>query len=319
MRLITEVFEALKQIDKGTVADLLELLQKDFSPEWCNPKVQKESINRKIKNKLDTLIEMDLVSLEDKSNRYHQNRYAIKHHFPVQTKVPQLADELLEIIRKDEKTYIQAQKMINALLNEIKSPYFIHRHYENIDNKQEIIGKLETAINDKRYIEILYNKKTIKVRPLKIAEFDGLWYLLQYYDKHNTYLKYRLLDIDAITLTKDKFELDEKMNLEISKWHNVWHMPQKQATKLTLWIDKNTTKYFYKKNLFDINTYPERVSPCSDGIEYSIYITHPYEVLPTLMQYQPYVAVLEQEGDIDLINKYRDILNEALKRLLNAK
>lgn len=315
MRLITEVYEALKQLDRGAVSEILDLLQKDFSSEWINPKIQKESINRKVKNKLDTLIEMDLVTLEEKVNQYHTNTYAIKHNFPTQTQAPELTEELLEIIKKDEKIYIQSQRLINVLLNEIKSPYYIHQYNEDIDSIKDIIGKLETAINDKRYVEVTYNDKTIKVRPLKIAEFDGLWYLLHYYDKYKSYLKYRLLDIDKITLKKEKFELNEKINLEIKKWHNVFHIPNTVPTKITLWIDKEIKKYFYKKNLLDINTFPENVLPCQDGIEYSIYITAPYEVLPILMQYQPYVTIVSQEGDINLIKKYREILNEALARL----
>lgn len=315
MTLIAEVYEALKLLDKASVSELLGLLQSDFSSEWIDPEVQKESIHRKIKNKLNTLIEMNLVTCEKGESRYHRNTYAIRHNFPTQTKAPELATELLEIVKKDEKIYIQALKSINGLLNEIKSPYYIHQYSEDMDNAKEIIGKLETAINDKKYIEVSYNNKTIKTRPLKIAEFDGLWYLLHYYDKFESYLKYRLLDIIDITLTRDTFTLDKTINLEIKKWHNVWHVPNKTPTKITLWIDKSNEKYFYKKNLLDINVYPERIAPCKDGIEYSIYITHPYEALPTVMQYQPFVTILEQDGDIDLIARYKEVLEETQNRL----
>jgi len=316
MSLITEVYEALKLLNKANVSELLEILQSDFSSEWVNPDIQKNSISRKVKNKLDILIEMNLVICEEGENRYHRNSYAIKHNFPTQTKAPQLAEELLEIVKKDEKIYIQALKSINGLLNEIKSPYYLHQYSEDIENAKEIIGKLETAINDKKYVDVTYNNKTIKTRPLKIAEFDGLWYLLHYYDKYDACLKYRLLDINNIALTKDTFECNETINLEISKWHNVWHVPNKPPTKIILWIDKGTEKYFYKKNLLDINSYPERITPCQKGMEYSIYITHPYEVLPTIMQYQPFVTILEQDGDIDLVSMYRQILDETLDRLI---
>ena len=103
---------------------------------------------------------------------------------------------------------------------------------------------------------------------------DGLWYLLHYYDKYDSYLKYRLLDIKNITLTKDTFEFDETINLEINKWHNIWHVPNKTPTEIILWIDKGTEKYFYKKNLLDINSYPERITPCQKGMEYNIYIIY---------------------------------------------
>ncbi len=315
MSLVAEVYEALKLLDKASVSELLELLQSDFSPEWVNPEIKTTSIEKKIKNKLNILIEMNLVTCAKENISRPKNIYAIKHYFPTQTKAAQLADELLVIVKKDEKIYIQAQKSINDLLNEIKSPYYVHQNSEDINSAKEIIGKLETAINDKKYVEVTYNNKTIKTRPLKIAEFDELWYLLHYYDKYESYLKYRLLDIRDITLTRDTFTLDEAINLEIKKWHNIWHVPNKTPTKITLWIDKGSKKYFYKKNLLNINDYPERVTPCKDGIEYSIYITHAYEVLPTIMQYQPFVTILKQDGDIDLIARYKEVLEETQNRL----
>jgi len=315
MSLVAEVYEALKLLDRASVSELLELLQSDFSPEWVNPEIKTISIEKKIKNKLNILIEMNLVTCTKGGINRPKNIYAIKHNFPTQTKAAQLADELLHIVKKDEKIYIQAQKSINNLLNEIKSPYYVHQNSEDINSAEEIIGKLETAINDKKYVEVTYNNKIIKTRPLKIAEFDGLWYLLHYYDKYQSYLKYRLLDIRDITLTRDTFTLDETIDLEIKKWHNVWHVPNKTTTKIILWIDKGIEKYFYKKNLLDINVYPERITPCKDGIEYSIYITHPYEVLPTIMPYQPFVTILEQNGDIDLITRYKEILEETQNRL----
>ncbi len=316
MSLITEVYEALKLLDKANVSELLELLQSDFSSEWVNPDIQKSSISRKVKNKLEILIEMNLVTCEEGESRYHRNSYAIKHNFPTQTKAPQLVDELLEIVKKDEKIYIQALKSINGLLNEIKSPYYVHQYSEDIDKVKEIIGKLETAINNQKYVEVTYNNKSITTQPLKIAEFDGIWYLLHYYDKYKTCLKYRLLDIGDITLTRDTYALDETINLEIKKWHNAWHVPNTSPTQITLWIDDEKKIYFYKKNLLDINVYPERVTPCQDEIEYYIYITHPYEALPIIMQYQPFVTILEQDGDIDLISIYRKILDKTLNQLI---
>ena len=49
-----------------------------------------------------------------------------------------------------------------------------------------------------------------------------------------------------------------------------------------------------------------------------MYITHEWELLPTLMQWQAYVTILEQDGDIDIVRKYNDILKEAQTKLIVA-
>ena len=54
--------------------------------------------------------------------------------------------------------------------------------------------------------------------------------------------------------------------------------------------------------------------PCDDGIEYEIHITHKYELLPELMYWQPHVAILEEEGDLQIIEAYTVILKESLEQ-----
>ena len=153
MSLVAEVYEALKLLDRASASELLELLQSDFSPEWVNPKIKTTSLKRKLKNKLEILTEMNLVTWTKENANLSKNIYAIKHNFPTQTKATQLADELLDIVKKNEKIYIQAQKSINSLLNEIKSPYYIHQNSEDISSAKGIIENLKQLSTTKNMLK----------------------------------------------------------------------------------------------------------------------------------------------------------------------
>lgn len=63
------------------------------------------------------------------------------------------------------------------------------------------------------------------------------------------------------------------------------------------------------------NRYKNRLTPCNDGVEYELYISHEWELLPTLMQWQKHVSILEQEGDIDIVEEYQKILDETMVKL----
>ena len=70
-----------------------------------------------------------------------------------------------------------------------------------------------------------------------------------------------------------------------------------------------------EKNILGVNTYPNRLLRCIDGIEYEVYISHEWELLPTLMQWQKYVTLLEQKGNIDIIKIYKEMLENVMSKL----
>ena len=306
---LTEVYSAIKKLQTTTTRSLRELLQNENRAEWGNSKVKTLSIETTIRRSLDILIELELIKKEKEGR---SNTYSIVHHFPVKSRASEIMGQLKDIFREDEALYAKAQKPIVELLNEIKSPYYIRQNVEDISTKELVISKLEEAINNSNYVTLTYTDKSYKVRPLQIAEFEGIWYLLLFYDKDGSYRKYPITNTYNIEILKEKFLLTDKQDLEIKDWHNVWHQPGVKPTHITLFISKEVIKYFHQKNIFDINSYPERVIPYSDGIEYQLNITHTHELLPQIMYWQPHVIILKQDGNIDAKGKFIELLNETL-------
>lgn len=308
---LSDVYSAIKRLQTTTTGRLRELLQEEYSAEWTSKQIDVLSVETNVRRKLNILIDLELVQKE-KLGR--DNIYSVVHNFPVKSRAAEIMDQLESIFREDGALFAKVQKPIIELLNEIKSPYYIRQNVEDISSKEHIITKLEQAINDNNYVDIQYINKPYRVRPLKIAEFEGIWYLLLFYDKDGSYRKFRIIETNGVDVLKEKFILTEQQNLDIKEWHTVWHQPGVKPTRIKLWIGEWVIKYFYQKNIFDINSYPKRVISCSDGAEYEMYITHEFELLSQIMYWQPHVVILEQEGSVDAKGKFLELLNRTIDR-----
>ena len=308
---LTDVYNAMKRLQKSTVGTLRELLQSDYSAEWVSKDIDILSIETTVRRRLKVLIDLELI---EKEKQGRENIYKIVHNFPVKSRAPEIMGQMEELFREDEALYSKIQKPLVELLNELKSPYYIRQNVEDISFKEEVIAKLEQAINGHNFCNVIYKQKNYHVKVLKIAEFEGIWYLLLYYDKDKSYRKYPISGIDSVQILKETFVLTQQQNLDIQSWHNVWHQPGVKPTRIKLWIDEMVVEYFYKKNIFDINAYPQRVMPCKEGIEYDVYITHIYELLPQIMYWQPNVIILEQEGAIDAKSEFLELLKMTVEQ-----
>jgi len=128
--------------------------------------------------------------------------------------------------------------------------------------KKSIIKELELAIEKNLKVEIVHSSHRYKVAPLKIAQFDGFWYLIAYYKQ---YYSYRIKNISLLKITKEIYLSEEHNSLDLNKWLNTWHNPKKELTKVKLYLDKVALPFFQEKNILGINTYKNRLTPCQDG------------------------------------------------------
>lgn len=311
MTKIVEVYFAMKRLGSANTKSIKELLQNDYSPEWNSKSIDHNSQVKTITRQLDILVEMGLLK---KEKRGRENIYTIESHYPVQSNAPEYMEELHDILKEDETLLLRAQKSLQALSTELKSPYYLRPNTEDIHNKEKILLQLEHAIKAHHYIEINYKNKIYNVQPLKIAEFEGIWYLLLYIKADDTFRKYRIIEIETVEVLKETFTASTALKLKLSTWHNVWHDPNKPLLEVKLWLDKQIMKYIYQKNIFNINSYPERVRECPDGFEYYVEITTPKEILAEIMYWQPQIIVLDEPKGLNLKKEIKQILQTTLSK-----
>jgi predicted DNA-binding transcriptional regulator YafY len=182
----------------------------------------------------------------------------------------------------------------NAINPQIRAQaYFVKmpRMWHTLDHS--ILDTLEQAILQKCCLDVYYESSvgkvawSYKVRPLKIALFDGFWYLITLNSK-GRFMKFSLGQIKKATLRpNDKFEYEDIEPI-LQKAPNVW-FDDKQKINITLHVDKEVARYFKEVEFFPFQTIKRTEK---DG---SLVVTcrtaHFMQVLPVVKRWLPHVTV----------------------------
>ena len=299
----------LKALSSCNVGTLRNKLVEHYYDIWGETGNQRHSDEKRIRRVIDKLIDFGLAIKEKPGREYLFTYIEETDNLETTYKI----SDALNVEVDGEKSYYKTRKSITSSINTNSEIYFIETEQENIEHKEDLIKMLELAIAQSKYIDITYYGGTYKTMPLKIAQFDGFWYLIAY---TGSYYKYRIKNITFVEPRDEQYIFDG--NLKLEEWHGIFHDPNVTPTRVQLFISNTVFHYFEEKNILKVNTFKNRVTPCTDGVEYEMYITHEWELLPTLMQWQAYVTILEQDGDIDIVRKYNDILKEAQTKLIVA-
>jgi len=90
---------------------------------------------------------------------------------------------------------------------------------EDIGDKLKEVQQLEGAIKNKQQIQCTYRfddfSKKIDLKPLKIANYEGFWYLIALDARNDVLKKYYLKNIKQITVKEASFTTDAKHCLKI--------------------------------------------------------------------------------------------------------
>ena len=300
------IYTEFKKLKKVTAVGFREHLQSHYPNIWQSD-LQDKSIERRIKRILDKLV---LFGIATKEKIGKEKVYALIQDGNL--------DETYSIANalniNTKNSLYKTRESIISKINNTSNIYYINQENEDISNKEKIIKKLELAIELKKYVKVIYNQEDIQVMPLKLALFDGYWYLVAY---NSQYITMRIKNISSVRILKKHYDFKE--SLDLNKWHNRYHNPKVKPTKVKLFIDKFVVSYFKERNLLKINDNSKYIAPCQNGIEYDVFITHKWELLPTLMQWQMYVSILEVDGDIDIVSIYEEVLKDIKQRLKYIK
>ena len=190
--------------------------------------------------------------------------------------------------------YSKAHGLLKGISEGLNHPIFVSLSAEKLGKKDiELIENLESVIASRNEIELLYFSKTHRLSPIKIALFDGFWYLLAMAGEKLK--KFHLKSIKEIKILPSKFKIDESLENRIKSANSAWFDPEKSFI-VRLWIDKVVKKYFERKPL------PNQQIMCEneDGsIEIEVQVTHIMEIKPLVFYYLPHIKVIEPSSLAD--------------------
>ena len=155
-----------------------------------------------------------------------------------------------------------------------------------------ILEKLEQAILTHQYIDVYYKSKTKRawsrqVRPLKIALFDGFWYLITL-NSWNTFMKFSLGRIDQVRTHAQTFApvaIDDKL----AQSPNIW-FDTEQNVEMKLKIAPPIAGYFKEVEFFP---YQKIEKELKDGsLLISCKTANFMQVLPQIQKWLPHIRVI---------------------------
>ncbi|WP_434581564.1 WYL domain-containing protein [Sulfurimonas sp. NW15] len=216
-------------------------------------------------------------------------------------KTKSLEDEIvLDIIEKitegiGGKFSTKAHKLLSKIKNEDFNPIYTKLNIEDISDRLADIQVLEGAIKEKREVECWYDDerhpkyKTV-LKPLKIVNFEGFWYLIAL--RGDTLKKYYLKNISTPKILERTFTTDSKIESLLENSISIWFQEDVEPFEVKLYADKAATKYFQRRPLPT-----QKIESLSeDGtMEFSVKITHEMEILPLVKYWIPHLHILEPE------------------------
>ena len=109
----------------------------------------------------------------------------------------------------------RAKKLLSKIRNEEYNPIYTKLDLEDISDKFGSIQQLESAIKANNIIDCKYkrdNTYDISIKPLKIVNYEGFWYLVALDNRNDELKKYYLKNISNIKVTNKIFTIEPLAN-----------------------------------------------------------------------------------------------------------
>ncbi len=227
---------------------------------------------------------------------------------------------ILDIMEKlaegvGNKFSAKAKTLLSKIKNEDYNPIYAKLDMEDIGDKLELVQLLEKAIKSKLEVNCIYeikNNKTIKlnIKPLKIANFEGFWYLIAL-DKNrdNLLKKYYLKSLSSIKISTQNFTTDNNLEELLGKVTSIWFDETKEPFEVKIFVNSEIAKYIKRKPIS-----PSQIieSIHEDGsLEIVVKISNAMEIFPIVKYWLPHMKIVEPtQLQKELINELKSYIAE---------
>ena len=210
------------------------------------------------------------------------------------------------------------QRSLDSLRHKVlsapeESPFYIKMPTGCKYEETKITRVLEQGI--RTHTEVLMSlaadttrKLTYELKPLKIMNYDGFWYLLGI----NAYKQVRKFRLDRIldAVNTDKpFKITKNIQKLLAESHNIW-FGEKRDKKVTFWVSAEFTEYFKKKAYFPLQKILKTRK--NGDVLVETCVSNYREIIPTVLSWLEHITLAGPEDFKQLI---RQILCNANRRM----
>jgi predicted DNA-binding transcriptional regulator YafY len=189
----------------------------------------------------------------------------------------------------------KANKLLSRIKNDTLNPIYAKLDMEDIGDKLKEVQELEIAITTRRQITCDYDfekcRRELDLKPLKIVNYEGYWYLVALDSRNDILKKYYLKNIKNIRLSDDTFESTTKLDELLDNSISIWFEQNMEPYRVVLNMASGIAKYFKRK---PISKSQITEAVYADGsIDVSVEITNDMEIIPFVKYWIPHIKVLE--------------------------
>ncbi|STZ01497.1 DeoR-like helix-turn-helix domain [Moraxella lacunata] len=168
------------------------------------------------------------------------------------------------------------------------SSYHIHHYaHENSQAFDEMMKRLDSAINNRQIIHCRYDNKERTIYPYKLIFKEGFWYLA---GVENDKLKsYRLSKIDDLIISKECFDNNTEIDTFINNDDSIW-LGQKETVAIVC-VHQKAISYFRQRQILP----KQSLLSQKDNGDWLIQSTvwHYDELSPIIRCWIPYLTISE--------------------------
>jgi len=188
-----------------------------------------------------------------------------------------------------ESFHTQTSKMLNKLKNRKYSPIFTKLNMEDITQDFDSMIAFENVILEQHPVLIKYkDNKTMKINPIKIVNFEGIWYLVAT-DINNKLKSYTFKNITLLKTYKTTFKVSEKIEKILNNAISIW-FSDNEPFEVIMQIDNHVSNFFKQK---PISTTQKIIREDNDKLIISVMATSDWEIIPIVKSWIPFIKVLE--------------------------
>lgn len=168
-----------------------------------------------------------------------------------------------------------------------------------------IVKTVEAAIDGYNRVSMRYVprdeiEKSYTLEPLKIAFYDGFWYLIANDIARKKILKLRMDRIKSVEQLDESFVPPANLMTMLDQSVNIW-FEEKRGERILIKVAPEAAQYFKKKSYFPMQKIVKEEKDGSLLIE--TFPAHPEEISHVIMNWIPCLHVLEPESFKEEIKK----------------
>lgn len=217
--------------------------------------------------------------------------------------------DIMENMTKSLGTEIftKSKNLLSKLKNDEESAFYTKLLFEDMSKNITDFEKLETAIKKQKVINFIHDNKKKFMKPYKILNLDGYWYICGVNTKTNRLTNIRISKTSLISVTDEYFvklsDIDDKVKTAITGNFK----PYRKLQNVELLIEDEPNHILKKIPISSTLKVIDR-SDIEGWIHISLQVTDLAEITPFIKKNMPKVFVLSpqklRERILNDVNEY---------------